>query len=552
MNKLSIPKQLVLLLVLCVGGIFLASGVYHTTLIKSQSSSRKLTQTAVQEMARTYSLLDRLAGIQSALQRVLRQKDADEIEANLKQLAEVENESLEMIKSSGAAGNAVLTQFTELQQRQKAVVDLLLLGKGGLAYENFLSSYNPQYDLVLKEVREFGQGVQKAAQRAMEAEQSSVQRALMVLGMVMGSLLICIAAFGWFIKGRISRRLSGVSRNLSGAIATLSKSADQVSGASQSLAEGASEQASSLEETSASLEEMSSMLRRSADDAQNAKDLANQTRNAAEIGTNDMREMTNAMGAIKTASDNIAKIIKTIDEIAFQTNILALNAAVEAARAGEAGMGFAVVADEVRNLAQRSAQAAKETAAKIEDSIQKSEHGVRISGKVATSLDEIVSKARRVDELVVQIASSAQEQSQGIGQINTAVTQMDHVTQSNAAHAEQTAGAAESLNAQAASLRKTAAELIDMVGNSNRADTAPKTAETRTSTKTGSTKNGSPIATPATKKPHAPAADSAKANGRSNGRGTPSLAESGVGTITASRRNPAASAIPMDGDFKDF
>ena len=173
--------------------------------------------------------------------------------------------------------------------------------------------------------------------------------------------------------------------------------------------------------------------------------------------------MSHAMNAIKATSDDIAKIIKTIDEIAFQTNILALNAAVEAARAGEAGMGFAVVADEVRNLAQRSAQAAKETAAKIEGAVAKTALGVEISAKVATSLEEIVDKARQVDELAAEVAAASKEQTQGIAQVNIAVTQMDKVTQANAASAEESASAAEELNAQAESMKEAVAELIFMI-----------------------------------------------------------------------------------------
>ena len=175
---------------------------------------------------------------------------------------------------------------------------------------------------------------------------------------------------------------------------------------------------------------MSSMTRRNAENAQKANDLAGQARHAADKGVVDMQSMSAAIEAIKVSSDDIAKIIKTIDEIAFQTNILALNAAVEAARAGEAGMGFAVVADEVRNLAQRSAQAAKETAAKIEGAIAKTAQGVQISGKVSEALNEIVTKARQVDELVAEVSSASREQSQCISQVNTAVGQMDKVTQS--------------------------------------------------------------------------------------------------------------------------
>ena len=287
-------------------------------------------------------------------------------------------------------------------------------------------------------------------------------------GILIGSVVALVA--GILVTITINRATHRVLTNVANALqdgsAQVAAAAGQVSASSQSLAEGSSQQAASLEETSSSLEEMSSMTRGNAEHASGAKELANQTRQAADTGAADMVEMSRAMEAIKSSSDNIAKIIKTIDEIAFQTNILALNAAVEAARAGEAGMGFAVVADEVRNLAQRSAQAAKETADKIADSIQRSEHGVQISLKVARSLEEMVAKARKVDELVAEIASASAEQSQGITQVNTAVTQMDKITQSNAANAEETASAAEELTAQAEALKQAVAELMSLVGKS--------------------------------------------------------------------------------------
>jgi methyl-accepting chemotaxis protein len=182
-----------------------------------------------------------------------------------------------------------------------------------------------------------------------------------------------------------------------------------------------------------------------------------------------MVEMTEAMAAIDSSSAEVAKIVKNIDEIAFQTNILALNAAVEAARAGEAGAGFAVVADEVRSLAQRSAAAAKETAEKIEAAIASSRNGSQSCDKVRESLTQIASKVSSTDTLVGEIATAAREQAQGIEQINTAITQMDQVTQSNSASAEESASAAEELDAQAASLKDMVGRLRQLVGGANTA-----------------------------------------------------------------------------------
>jgi len=296
---------------------------------------------------------------------------------------------------------------------------------------------------------------------------SSAAAALGTASITLVSGLIVALLLGAGIATVLTR---SITRPINVIVSTLSAGADQtasaaaqVSAASQSLAEGASEQAASLEETSSSLEEMSSMTKRNTENAEKVNALARDTRAAADTGASDMAAMAAAMNEIKVSGDEVAKIIRTIDEIAFQTNILALNAAVEAARAGEAGMGFAVVADEVRNLAQRAAQSAKETSSKIENSVTKTALGVQLSEKVAKGLQQIVVKARQVDELAAEVASASKEQSQGISQVNLAVTQMDKVTQSNAANAEESASASEELNAQAEALKEAVNQLSRIV-----------------------------------------------------------------------------------------
>ncbi len=230
--------------------------------------------------------------------------------------------------------------------------------------------------------------------------------------------------------------------------------ARQVSDASQSLSQGATEQAAALEQITASMTEMASQTRQNAENATQANQLAMQTRSSAENGNAQMQEMLSSMRAIDESSKNISKIIKVIDEIAFQTNLLALNAAVEAARAGVHGKGFAVVAEEVRNLAARSANAAKETTALIEESIKKVNTGTEIAGHTAGALTEIVDSITKVTDLVAEIAAASNEQAQGISQVNKALGQLEQVTQQNTANAEESAAASQELSSQSAHLRE--------------------------------------------------------------------------------------------------
>ncbi len=376
------------------------------------------------------------------------QADQEELVKLDDSLADPEKDRL--LKSLAAASVAYAAALDELIVLKQARNDTITT----------LNRIAPEFTGALVRVKDSVASFQAELEQRMRAEQRSSE--LQVLAFTAAGGLIGIFA-AWFVIRSITRPISGIASQLAAESAQTHAAALKVAEVSQSMSDGASRQAASLEESSASLHEMASMTSRNSEGAQSAKALAAEARSTADAGARDMAAMRTAMSAIQSSSSEISKIIKTIDEIAFQTNILALNAAVEAARAGEAGAGFAVVAEEVRSLAQRSAQAAKETAAKIADASAKSEQGAQISSQVAGSLDSIVQKIRQLDEMVGAIAQSSHEQSEGIGQLNHAVAGMDQITQSNAALAQQSANSAEELQGQSAQVRAAVAELLRMV-----------------------------------------------------------------------------------------
>ncbi|OGV46104.1 MAG: hypothetical protein A2X46_12355 [Lentisphaerae bacterium GWF2_57_35] len=350
---------------------------------------------------------------------------------------------------------------------------------------------------------------------------------------VVGFLSVAALLIGLVISVALTRSITGpilkVIEGLTSGSKQVTSASGEVSSASQMLAQGASEQASSLEETSSALEEMAAMTRQNADNAGQANSTAKEASSLAARGVEAMERMSASIEKIKKSSDATAKIIKTIDEIAFQTNLLALNAAVEAARAGEAGKGFAVVAEEVRNLARRSAEAAKNTADLIEGAQKNSEEGVSVTSEAARNLGGIKESVGKVATLIAEIAAASKEQTQGIEQINTAVSEMDKVVQQNAAGAEESASASEELSAQAQELNAMVDQLIKIVhGDGARRNAAADAAASRPQPKRS--------AVPAT--------------GKMRAKGAPAPA---ARTPASAKQVSPEEVIPLDEqEFKDF
>jgi len=299
-----------------------------------------------------------------------------------------------------------------------------------------------------------------------------VNTLFMIIGLVGLAISVFSLLVSWIMSRAIAKPIHNIIEGLNRNSDHVASAAGQVSTASQSLAEGSSEQSSSIEETSSSLEEMSAMTRQSSENATSADNFMKDTEAVVKDANMSMNNLMASMEDISATSDEMSRIIKTIEEIAFQTNLLALNAAVEAARAGSAGAGFAVVAGEVRNLAIRSAEAAKNTSAMLEETVSKISTGSSIVNEANEIFQQIAESSVNVGKLVDEIATGSNEQAMGIAQVNQAVAQIGQVVQENAANAEESASASEEMASQARLMKDIVQELARVIEGSGKLDRA--------------------------------------------------------------------------------
>ena len=396
----------------------------------------------------------------------LKNRQLDNAEASLKQMEDASKifEALPKSNEQATLWNSVKTSWESWKKDYNQYLDLMKSNKkqealaltNGALRDSFLTATKNVDELIalnLKECKENGTKTESAADKIK----------LLASGGTMCGVLLTVA-FGIFFPLMITRPLNRAIEGLGGGAEQVVSASSQVAAASQSLSDGASRQAAAVEEMTASMEEMSSMTKQNAENAQHASVLVSvDTKESYQLIIQKMTVMEEVVRDSVKASEETAKIIKTIDEIAFQTNLLALNAAVEAARAGETGAGFAVVADEVRNLAKRSAEAAKNTESLIADSTKKIHEASALFEQINNELSNNRDISGKVEKIVNEIANASGEQANGIEQINRSVHEMDKVVQENAANSEESASTAEEMNAQAHSMKQYVDGIIQVV-----------------------------------------------------------------------------------------
>lgn len=442
------------------------AGIAAWRILSTHREDARIARDITERLQTAQQGFQQLVTAEQRLQAILRLKDPDEIERGLndyKAAFELSAKSLER------ADPRFITRIKSLSTAGEAVVNAVLLGDNVAAVEAYMRQFSPEIEGAVTELRDYSARVSTIANEEISSRETDIRQELYWSAGALVLALAGISVAGWIVQRSITLSLTKTSESLELAAEALVGQATEVASGSQTVAEGASTQAAALEEAGASSTELLSISETAHTNMEEAAREASATRSLCADSESGVTGLKSAMQELADASRGVEKIIQSIDEIAFQTNILALNAAVEAARAGEAGAGFAVVAEEVRALAKRSADAARETATRIGDAINATDRGGKISSEVASKLLDISSRVRRVDELVGGLSQSSREQTDGIRHIGGAMTQIDKVTQSNAAAAETSAAAASQMKHAVGGLHDAIHELRHIIGTSGSA-----------------------------------------------------------------------------------
>ncbi|HBE78172.1 MAG TPA: hypothetical protein DDW65_10385 [Firmicutes bacterium] len=409
----------------------------------------------VNDSIKTIALVDDPLNRQQEVEKIEKIRTSyDELERKIEQTSATAQGKLLRAKIVEVAGPAKSLNDQVIQlamANQKTAAIALVTTEAGPACREWLAALKQAINL------------QEDSNKNDLADANRTSHMMILLMTILGGCAVGLGmAVTYYITRSITKPVNHIANQLNQGAGQVAAASNQLSASAGQLSQGSTEQAASIEETSSTLQEAASMLEQTSVNTLQAVELSRQATESAGKGNIEMRQMMNSLEDMKKSSAEIAKIIKVIDDIAFQTNILALNAAIEAARAGDAGLGFSVVAEEVRNLAGRSAQAAKDTATIIESNIELSNTGVIVAEGVRKALTEITENAKKVNELMNEISAASEEQAQGVEQVTKAMTQMESVTGQNAANAEESASAAEELFAQAESMREIVAELTSL------------------------------------------------------------------------------------------